>query len=589
MIYFKIVQKQIKAQIIQYKLIFLGNAFVIAVLCCYAYLSTNQTFMNYRMISSAISGKITLAVEFISFFIFFFTLYSFHSFFKARKYYYGVVQSIGMEIRQVVGSILIENFIIFVMAICTGLLLGTFFSFLLYNFMIKGLNLTTLAWYFNVNAYKLVIMVYFTSVVVATILNLINLGISQVTELLKERFHTNGKNRFVFSLKSKKIHTSKHLISKSLIRKHVLSWISIWSLCIFFIVCSLFFFTFGLIYYDINKSNQQGNVYDLEYAQINKDINQVSPQIIEQLMSENKIKVTKHLEIEYLNSGVVNVLSVDQVNRMFHTHFVVSKGDMMNLFLYDTKKEAKMNGAKGMNQISFSVKGRDLTLTSCGSAVQNILDYNRALADYTILINNKDFDTLKADGNITYVGKIQMFQFDHWEKSKQAIDKVQKYLNKANNFKDPTEADYFTITSQIGTYTENMQESKIGMIVFGSIFFIFYLVSVMLIYYKLKEEKEEYDHVIQTLHQIGMTKKEFYTVIQYKNFYAFIPHVVIAVIIAVIIYLGLNDRLIGLYDTKVYAGILFSATTGCCTVLCQYLLFYLYTKNEKENVHKNLT
>lgn len=464
MTYFQIIRKQVKTQINSYKLYFLCNALVIAIFCCYATVFKNPIFMNRKIIDYSISSKITVTSHIIAIFLLCFVPYSFHAFLKTQKYNYGVMMSIGMDIKQIIFSILIEN------------------------------------------------------------------------------------------------------------------------ACI--VSFSLFLFLFSLIYARSNKINERRDAYDLEYCQVNNQVNQADISKVEELLKENGISVTEHYELRYLNSGDVNILPVSEVNQTFHKQFTVPEGKMLNLFLYDSMKEVSRRRLDVLKKRVFTFNKESLQLESCGNKAEKLLDRNRAMADYTIIVHDKDFDTIKTNGKMAYVGKIQMFQFDHWKKSLLAVTRLQKYLTETNDFAAPGEESYFKISSQIADYNQKIQETKLCIVTLGSIGLLFYFVSILLLYYKLRDEEVETKQVMNSLFRMGMTENELETVIRRRNIYVVIPQLGIAILITAGIYVGMVPSISYDFKLESYTGVLYSLAAGVILMVCQYMFCASYTKKQLSRCYK---
>lgn len=530
MTFYDISMKMLAANFKRYKLYFLCNVFSITLFYSFAAIFTNKSFMDKNIVDPFISSNIYAPSVFVAIFLALFIPYSYNAFSKNRKHEYGILMTLGMSEKEVLGNMLLENCIIAGISLISGLVLGTAVSFVFYFIINHVIGISGFKWYFNMDSYKVTIILYGVVILFTLLTGILGFVKMQITDLIKEKFR--GENIKHYSIKINSKYVRKHIIELSFIKQHNKSRNIIAIAAALLIGFCIFFAGLCAIMYPSHVDNVMAySPYDMVYSQI-FGMNQVQNNEIENLLNKNGVSVKNVKQVNYLRSNSSNILPISEVNKEFNCHYKISEGKFMTVFQYYLKDGYKheMNSFKTVN---FNCGDKKIVLQSAGNNVRILFNRNPAFADQTLVLNDEDYSKIASGCHDVWAGIMKLYSFDNWKSSKNGVDTVNMYLLNKNRVGKLEQQQYYNASSKIETYITAKQSSEflIFMMIFVEI--LFCTASDIMIHFKIKAESEEEQRGLSGLYKIGVTEEEMLGMIKHKNIYYFMPQVIIGLFIGV--------------------------------------------------------
>lgn len=583
MTFYDISIKMLTANFKRYKLYFLCNIFSIVLFYSFAAILTNKNFMNGNIVDTVISSNICAPSLFVGIFIVLFIPYSYNAFMKNRKYEYGILMTLGMSEKEVLSAVLIENCVIEVLSLITGLLLGTVISYVFYFIIQHVIGISGLQWYFNVDSYKLTAVLYGITMLITIVTGILGLLKMQLTDLIKEKFRAEAKGKslpgiftagvvlvavsgmivvmehgygnpylFLLSLTImfaglymimthmesveryfiKRIpdYIKRHVLEISFIRQHYKSRNRITVIAAWLVGFSIFFSGISIVMYPAFKDNAiKYSPYDLVYSQIFRK-NQVKDSQIKSLLSQNDVSVKAIKQVEYLRDSAFNLLPASEVNKEFKCSYQIPEGKFLEVFQYDLNdgSEHEMVSPK---KVYYNCSDGKMELQSAGSDVKILFNKNPTFADYTLVLNDADFRRIASKSNECWKGVMKLYSFNGWKNSGKGIEAVQKYLLEKNKVEQSEQHTYYRASSRVESWIVAKQSAEFLIFLIFFVVVLFCGASDVMIHFKIKAESEEEQRMLSSLYSIGMTSDEMQGMIRNKNMYYYMPQVIIGLFI----------------------------------------------------------
>lgn len=157
----QILFKIFKANFRRYMLFFLCSSFAIMIFFTYSTILTNKDFMDSSKVNSSISSMLIAPSIGIILFSILFVIYAHTSFVKFRKTEFGLFMLLGMTNWNINRIMFLENSLIGLCSLATGLISGTVFSKLFYVLVSKIIDLKGIDFTISYRSY-LFTVVFFT-------------------------------------------------------------------------------------------------------------------------------------------------------------------------------------------------------------------------------------------------------------------------------------------------------------------------------------------------------------------------------------------------------------------------------------------
>jgi putative ABC transport system permease protein len=148
-----IAYKNIKGNLNKYVMYYLSNLIVVMVFFIFSNFLYNPALNDISKLGTmgALTSRVMYLCEgVILVFTLFFTTYSITNFLKSREKEFGLLSMFGITKSQLRGYVMLENFIVALTSIVTGLLLGILFSKLFIMAVVAIMDLNTPIVFFNI-------------------------------------------------------------------------------------------------------------------------------------------------------------------------------------------------------------------------------------------------------------------------------------------------------------------------------------------------------------------------------------------------------------------------------------------------------
>ncbi|QHI73311.1 hypothetical protein [Aminipila terrae] len=324
----------------------------------------------------------------------------------------------------------------------------------------------------------------------------------------------------------------KHIIETAFIRQHDSSRKRITLIAAWLTGFSIFFGGLcGTLYPTMLQNAASYSPYDLVYSQI-FGMNQAEDYKIQNLLKQNGIVVKEVKQVNYLRDRAFNMLPASQVNKEFGCNYQIDPGQFLNIFQYELD-DGYNHEMIPMKQLNFNCGRENLKLKSAGSDIRILFNGNPTFADYTLVLNDTDYNKLAIDYHECWKGTIKLYAFDEWKNSGKGIQAVQRYLFQNNHIKQQEQNHYYKASSKIETFTIEKQSAQFLIFLMSFIMALFCGASSTMVYFKIKGEAEEEQRMLFGLYRIGITPEEMLNIIQYKNICYFMPQSILGICIGV--------------------------------------------------------
>lgn len=559
----KMIRHNYKNYLLYFYCSILCTAFFFAFLSIYQ----NQSFMHNMQIDGMISGNSYAPTVLAGLFMLLFIPYAYGAFLKKRKQEYALFLTLGMTQKEVVLNMSAECLILSLSAGITGLICGTGLSVFFLCVLRTLLPHTTIHLELHPETYMQTIFLYTLAVTIALGIHILQLIGSELSELFlanqKEERKRNGSPlKFCFGilLFSAAVPLILHgnafsrdiiwLVSMGLslagiailaanadillikagknswklpiafVLQHLKSFRIVSFTAAFFIGISVYFAAECITNYpNLLQNAAVYYPYDLFYVQYespSQKINLISFAKLRQILNENGVSIVKQDSLPLLRSGACNLVSADEINRIYGTDFQVQQGAFIHLLqIYE-------HDGYEHNPISFETlhvslnHGQELQLELQEQHTEILFNPCNSLSTTTLIIHNADFLAIKQSSNEYLSEKAVMIQLDPWKESAPAIQALSASMQNLNRLSEDEEY-YWKISSKIGQYHTALQSANVfGFFTFFDIL-LFLIAANAAIAFKIKAEAEAAQQTCFHLYRVGITANEVQSICFRKN------------------------------------------------------------------------
>ncbi len=480
--------------------------------------------MHNIQIDGMITGNSYAPTVLAGLFMLLFIPYAYGAFLKKRKQEYALFLTLGMTQKEVILNMSAECLILSLSAGITGLLCGTGLSFFFLCALRTLLPHTTIHLELHPETYIQTFFLYTLAVAIALGIHILQLIGSELSELFlanqKEERKRNGSPlKFCFGilLFSAAVPLISHgnafsrdiiwFVSMGLslagiailaanadillikagkngwklpiafVLQHLKSFRIVSFTAAFFIGISVYFAAECITNYpNLIQNAAVYYPYDLFYVQYespSQKINLISFAKLRQILNENGISIVKQDSLPLLRNGACNLVSADEINRIYGT--------------------------------DFQVQHTEILFNPCNS-----------LSTTTLIIHNADFLAIKQSSNEYLSEKAVMIQLDPWKGSAPAIQALSASMQNLNRLSEDEEY-YWKISSKIGQYHTALQSANVfGFFTFFDIL-LFLIAANAAIAFKIKAEAEAAQQTCFHLYRVGITANEVQSICFRKN------------------------------------------------------------------------
>ncbi|APC39431.1 FtsX-like permease family protein [Clostridium estertheticum] len=563
----QIALKIFKANLRRYLLFFLCNSFSILVFFTYATIYTNKNFMNPSNINYSITGNMVAPGVMVMLFSAFFIFYAQNSFIKFRKKEFGLFMVLGMTNNYIQRMMIIENGLIAIFSLLTGLVSGTIFSKLFYMLIIKIIDVKGVPFSNSIQSY-IYTTIFFTAIYLLVIIKgliesfryeIINLlkstrkqddnflnspiwsviGIILIVIAYLDMMINNSVENSSVSLRSLAlcflgiyllisnmawifskvtnffhykryknilfIANMKHTLGQS---KKILFIITL------FVSMTIFMSTIAVILVaDSKRTSTAYNPYDIAYAEIFGK-NKITAPKLDNILKNSKTNLTSLKSIDFISQPYITILSDKNLNTNLGTQLKVEKGSFTSLFQI-VKDDGYEHDTSAISSLVVPIKGTNNTYKPGGKITKVLFNNIPILSNgHYVILNNNDFQNIRTNSKQNDVGTIKLMNFNDWYKTKEVLDELKSNLETSNrknktffeNINDDIK--WFKPASRIADYLDQKQSGSYSLFLCSFVGILFFLSSVVMLHFKLLTEYDNEKIKYKKLYKIGITDNE---------------------------------------------------------------------------------
>ncbi|MGH4121598.1 MAG: FtsX-like permease family protein [Clostridium sp.] len=523
----------------------------------------NPFGINYSITGNMVAPGVMLAL-FSAFFIF----YAQNSFIKYRKKEFGLFMVLGMTIQDIQRIMFLENGLIAIVSLLTGIVSGTIFSKLFYVLIIKIIDVKGIPFSISIKSYIYTIVFFAVIYLLVIIKGVIQSFRYEIINLLKatRKQDNNFLNSPIWSvlgilligiacfdmiinrgaensslslrsiatgfvgiylfisnivlLYSKVTNYFGYKIYKNLLvttnLKHTLGQSKkILFVITLFVTMTIFMSTIGIILIsDAKRIAVAYNPYDIAYAQI-FDKNKIATPVLDNILSNSEAPLTSLKTIEFISKEYITILNDENLNINLGTNIKVEKGCFISLYQI-VKDDGYTHDTSEISSLDIPTKDGTYTYKPKGK-ITKVLFSNLPIFTNThyLILNNKDYQNVRNITKPYDVGTIKLMNFKDWRKTENVSMELKSKLETYN--RENTRPYYenvnkdnlmFKPESKIKYYLDNKQSGSYLLFLCSYVGILFLLSSAVILHFKLLTEYEDEKIKYKKLYKIGITDNE---------------------------------------------------------------------------------
>jgi hypothetical protein len=487
-----IVWKMVKAQYNKYIFYILCNSLAVMLFFLYSTLFFNEDIVKVKETESLIYVLTIPGVALITFTVFFIS--QAHSIFiKRRKSEFGLFMTLGMTNRDVSKLLLLENGIIAIISLFTGILSGALFSRIFFYLLTLGIGINTVSYHLNIQMFlytTLVFLIVFIVAVGRTLFLIFNQNIvltlksDRVSEAIKTKssflgsigvaiilfsvfglyFTYTGDNGGDFLLlwtittlmgvflslnqftsflidliKKNRSYYYQRMLSLSSLDYKFKQLTSILMLITVMVMVTILYSTIILFTYtETAKLALKANPYDIAFFQT-ENKNNLTQEELYFIVNQKENPIREHLTIpiySYFQQQpysewiyIDHIMSVDDFNKLTSKQIKLNDQD----FIYYINQESEYNGSDYALNFTFPKADGEGSYTHNKTIVEKNINN---LSNEFIIVNNSEFELLKnsLDG---FESTIHLINVVNWKETSDVVEKLKRTFKTSNENAPP--------------------------------------------------------------------------------------------------------------------------------------------------------
>ncbi|WP_456278671.1 FtsX-like permease family protein [Bacillus sp. AK128] len=561
-----IIWKMAKAHYKKYLFYFLCNSLTVMVFFMFSSIYFNESIVQVKKLDSI---KYVLTVPAVSLIVFtvFFIHYSHKIFMKRRKSEFALFMSIGMSGKDIGRLLLVENGIIALLSIGSGLLAGVTFSRLFFLILINTLGLEVVPFHVNSSMFQYTVIIYLIVFLVAVAHSLfLTLTNPTVYSLKSDRMAEEGKfnspllgliglfilfgsilglyltytglyggyflllwalltllglfisiNQFSsFFIKLAKKYPSfyyRRLFLLTNLDYKFKQFTSIFMLVTVMIMVTILYSTIILFtYLEYEKEVLIANPFDI--ALIQSEHEQLSKEELFAMVDQRENPVQEHLAIPIYT--YIKKLPYNNSDYHNEDRFVFMSSEYFNKltsraielkdteFLYFINEQRQYVGSTNFSEkLNLPILGEKKTFSLKDIVVGKELNYVGNLREF-LIVSPTQFELIKKYIEGTS-STIHLLNVQDWKATMGVVRELEEKLTKPN-IND--HAEDLSVSSKVEDYQYNKNANGVLFFVTSFISVIFFFGSFILLYLHLFSEVDKEKEKYKKLFKIGMTFKE---------------------------------------------------------------------------------
>ncbi|UYZ24153.1 FtsX-like permease family protein [Mesobacillus jeotgali] len=564
----QIVWKMAKVEYKKYIFYYLCNSFAVMFFFMFSTVYFNRRVEQGKKLES-LQDALSIPGAALIIFTIFFISYAHNVFIKQRRSEFGLFMTLGMAKRDIAKLLLLENGVIAMLSILSGILAGTVFSRLFFMLLMDLIELKEVPFHFSVKMFIFSIGAFLAVFLLAVGKSLFQtLRSSLVLSMKSNRFAESIKMRspflgafgliimigslfmlyftfeessgaflplwtmamflglyislsqsgsFLLSL-AKKFpgFYYRRLLFLSSLEYKFKQLTSIIMLLTVMIMITILYSTLLLTFYKASEKDAvNNNPYDVAFLQ-SETKNTISVAELEETF-----ELKEHLEIPIFNyyEKLIYVDGYQTYQFMALEDFNKLTSQRPNLkdnqFLFYLNSEPEYAHTDIAESIKLSIQGEEKTFTMKNKVIERNINLLPKTYEF-IVVDSEVLEALRQspDG---YELKLQLMNVADWKVSEKSVEQLKRQFLAGNRETSPmdypdmpytAEEDLFRVASKIGDYQTNQTTNGIMFYVTSFLSIMFFFGTFVLLYLNLFSEMDTEKMKYQKLNKIGMSSNE---------------------------------------------------------------------------------
>lgn len=531
MTFFEISVKLLQKNFNRCRLYVLCSFFAVTIFFCFAAIFTNPSFMEGQAVDAMVSSNIIFPSFLAASFLILFVPYSYSVFLSARKQEYGIMFSLGMSRLECLKCLLWEGLALFAIILAASFFAGTVLSFFFYEIISHVIGIIAMQWGIPYKAYAVTALFYGITLIITAAFQVIGLLRSRIRSLLLAPYQAErGGRGYQWLRKLFPNYVRNHLLEFSLLARHKKNWAVRYGFSALLVGSVLYLISFcAVLQSALLRDVENYCPYDLIYSEIFGQ-NHISEDELKDTLLRHDVSIEEDTQISYVRDAAFNYFAMSEVNEKLGCNYKVPEGTFLNLFQYEMEDGVEHDVWEA-DHISLKLDDKkELGLRSCGSDIRILFNKGSAQADYTLILNDADFDRIKSDRNYWF-GTMHLIKLQDWKNSTVGIVAFQSFLQEANGL-TPEEQWYFRAVSKIERFELANQSGHFAIFLLCFVEMLLLMAAYLLIYSGIAAEQEENSRLTKSLFLIGTTNEERFRLCLFKKRMRFLPPLMIALLIS---------------------------------------------------------
>ncbi|NKE04136.1 ABC transporter permease [Mesobacillus selenatarsenatis] len=564
----QIVWKMAKVNYKKYIFYYLCNSFAVMFFFMFSTLYFNSRVEQGKKLES-LQDALSIPGASLIIFTVFFISYAHSVFIKQRRSEFGLFMTLGMSKRDIAKLLILENGVIAILSILTGILAGAIFSRLFFMILMNLIELKGVPFHFSAKMFVFTIGAFLAVFLLAV-------GKSLFQTLRSSLVLSIKSNRFAETLKMRSpliggfgllLMAGSLLILYFTYEDSSGSFLPLWTLAMFLglyislnqsasffisfakkfpgfyyrrllflssldykfkqltsiimlvtvmIMITIFYSTLLLTFYKASEKDAvENNPYDVAFYQTDTK-NTVSDKELNRLFN-----IEEHLEIPILNyyekleyvDGYLtyDIMGMDDFNKLTSSQVKLGK----NEYLFYLNSEPEYAHTEIANSIKLTINEEAVTYTLKDQVIERTINLLPNSYEF-IVVNQDDFDELrdKVEG---YELNLHLIQVDNWKQSESDVEDLKEKFTFNNQLTPPidypdiehtAESELFRVASKIGDYQTNKTTNGMMFYVTTFLSIMFFFGTFVLLYLNLFSEMDTEKLKYRKLNKIGMSSNE---------------------------------------------------------------------------------
>ena len=636
----QIVWKMAKFHYKKYIFYYLCNSFSVMFFFMFTTVYFNERIAQDKKLSGVQDALAVPAVALIVFTVFFIS-YAHNVFMKKRRSEFGLFLTLGMSPKDISKLLLLENGVIGLCSIISGILAGSIFSRLFFLLLMKAIGLQEIPFHFNGSMFLYSIgafVIVFVAAVGKSLFFTLRRGVleslksNRVAETIRLKSpllggiglatmagsifmlyvaysESSGEYLLLWTIvllvglyislyqftsflielakKNKPFYYHRLVLLTSLDYKFK-QLTSILMLITVMIMVTIFYSTLVLtIYKSTEKEVIARNPYDIAFLQTETK-NNIPREDLYSILDQKEHPVQNHREIPIYYSvqelpevgGYFTnvIMSVDDFNKLTSNNIALKDREYIYYINEEPEFAGDMNDAQ--QELDFGDKERTYQLKET-IAVKSM--NNLSYLHEFIIVNHSEFELLQknVDG---FTAKIQLINMANWKNTSDAAESLDSRFKAYNKAGAPyawekavSEQELFQMVSKAGDYQYTKNSSGILFFVITFLSVIFLFGTFILLYLNLFSEIDLEKAKYKKLYKIGITVKEVKRIISSELATIFFIPTIIGITIAFLYIAILATDVGGIMKNPEILGYFF-VIAG--VYLCIQVGYFLYARKK---------